>query len=279
MRAPESSWREWGGNGPVLHFGHANGFPPGTYRRLLGQLGGEFSPVSVEARPLWSGADPGSIDDWLPLAADLAGELARRGLRRIPGVGHSLGALMTLVASAADPGLFSAVVIIDPLLLTGHRSVLWGATKRLGQAHRLPLVRGARCRRDRWPDREVVRQTLATRPMFATWHPDVVEDYVLSGTRESTDGDFELTYPKSWEARIFQVAPHDLWSHVRRVEVPALFVRGSDSDTFLPEAAARVRRELPTAEVVELPDTTHFVPMEKPEELAAVILEFLSRVH
>ena len=278
MRAPESAWHEWGGAGPVLHFGHANGFPPGTYRRLLVLLAREFSPVSMEARPLWPGADPESIDNWLPLASDLSHELGRRRLRRLVGVGHSLGALTTLIASAADPGLFSAIVIIDPLLLTGRRAVFWGTTKRLGQAHRLPLVRGARCRRDHWTDSDVVRRTLATRPMFATWQPEVIEDYLTAGTREAESGGLELAYPRGWEARIFQVAPHDLWSHVRRVRVPALFVRGADSDTFLPEAAERVRRELPSAEVVEMPGTTHFVPMEKPEELAELILGFLRRV-
>ncbi len=85
----------------------------------------------------------------------------------------------------------------------------------------------------------------------------------------------QLRYPPEWEARIFEIAPHDLWDRLRRVAVPTLFVRGERSDTFLADAARRVEQELPGSTVSVMPGSTHFVPMERPEPLGRLVLDFL----
>ena len=103
----------------MLHFAHANGFPPGTYRKLLEELTESHHVVSMSARPLWPDSKPQDLRDWSDFAEDLRSEFDRRGLRGVIGVGHSLGAVASLLAAAADPGLFSAVIAIDPLILTG----------------------------------------------------------------------------------------------------------------------------------------------------------------
>ena len=108
--ARDGHWLDWGGSGPPLHFAHGNGFPPATYRKLIETLRRDSHVVSMEARPLWPGSDPQSLSNWPDLARDLKEELERRGLRGSVGVGHSLGAVVTLLAAAEDPGLFKAVV-------------------------------------------------------------------------------------------------------------------------------------------------------------------------
>ncbi len=62
--APPEAWTEWGGNGSAVVFGHANGFPPETYRVLLEELSRRFSVASFAARPLWPGSDPRSVSSW-----------------------------------------------------------------------------------------------------------------------------------------------------------------------------------------------------------------------
>ncbi len=80
-----------------------------------------------------------------------------------------------------------------------------------------------------------------------------------------------LRYPKAWEARIFELTPASVWRQLRRLTIPMLFIRGESSDTFLERAASRARRDLPTAHVVELAKSTHFVPMEHPREVVDLI--------
>ena len=58
------------------------------------------------------------------------------------------------------------------------------------------------------------------------------------------------------------------------VDVPVLVVRGETSDTLLPEAARRMGREMPDARVVDLAGASHFLPMERPDEVARLIVDF-----
>ncbi len=268
-------WCDWGGSGPALHFAHANGFPPGTYRKLIDELTNHHHVFSMAARPLWPDSRPRVLRDWSPLVEDLRAELDRRGVRRVVGVGHSLGAVISLLAAAADPGLFSAVVAIDPIIFTGVRSLFWGTAKKLGLGGRIRLVRGALRRRVQWADRDEARATYSSKSVFSSWDPEVLDDYLDVGIVDLPEGGVQLRYPREWEARIFAAAPHDLWAQLRQVSVPTLFVQGEHSDTFLDAARARVEREVPGSRAVVIADSSHFVPMERPSELARVIEEFL----
>ena len=259
----------------MLHFAHANGFPPGTYRRLIGELTKRHHVVSMPARPLWPDSRPENLRDWSVFAEDLREEFDRRGVRGIVGVGHSLGAVISLLAAAADPGLFSAVVAVDPLILTGAHSLFWGTVKAVGLGGRISLVRGARRRRELWSDRDQARTTYSSKKVFASWDPEVLDDYLDAGMVDLPQGGVRLRYPREWEARIFSAAPHNLWAQLRKVSVPTLFVQGEHSDTFLDAARARVEREMPASRTVVVAGSSHFLPMERPSELARAIEEFL----
>jgi pimeloyl-ACP methyl ester carboxylesterase len=270
-------WHDWGGSGPNVHFAHANGFPPGTYRKLAETLTERYHVVSMSARPLWSRESPEDLENWSELVDDLRAELGRRDLQGLLAVGHSLGGVASLLAAAEDPGLFRAVVAVDPLILTGRVSLFWGLMKRVGLGGRLGIVRGARSRRDRWPDRRVVHSSYRRKRIFERWDPEVLDDYIACGTTALPDGTLGLRYPKAWEARIFEIAPHDLWPRLRRLRVPTLIVQGEHSDTFREPAARRAARELSTTQVAVMPGTTHFVPMERPQELGELIIDFFEQ--
>ncbi len=274
---PQEAWTDWGGDGPPLHFAHANGLPPESYRTLLEPLTDTFRVVSFAARPLWSDDPPESLGDWTPLAEDLGRELDRREIEGVIGVGHSLGGVLTAMAAAADPKLFSALVLIDPVVFTFPRSWFWAAMKGLGQGGRLPLVQSARRRRDRWPDRETVAAAYRSKPAFAGWTEAAFNDYLEAGFVGSDDG-VRLRYPKAWEARIFEISPADVWTALRAIEIPVLFLRGANSETFLAGAAARASREMANVEVREIPATSHFLPFEDPDGVAGEIRAFVAEV-
>lgn len=278
LEPPDSAWIDWGGNGPALHLAHANGFPAGSYRSLIKQLTPSFRVVSMEARPLWSPDDPDTLRDWRQLAGDLRAELRRRGFRGLLGVGHSLGGTLTALAAAADPELFSALVLIDPVIFTWPRSWFWAITQRLGQTRRFPLVRRARGRRAYWSGRAAVRTAYRDRRAFAGWAPEAFEDYLAAGFVDAAEGGVRLRYPREWEARIFEVCPADVWRELARIAVPVLLLRGEASDTFLRPAARRGTRRIAGARSVEVAGSSHFLPFERPDAVAREIVRFAAEV-
>jgi pimeloyl-ACP methyl ester carboxylesterase len=270
-KVADDGWREWGGTGPVLHLAHANGFPPAAYRALIEPLTARFRVVTSDARPLRPGTDPRSIGSWDPLAEDLAATLDAHGVSEVIGVGHSLGGVLTAFAAGRRSRLFSRLVLVDPVLFSGVRGHLWGWTKRLGWANRLDLVCKARRRHDHWPDLAAVRAGWRSRKLFRRFDEQAFDDFVEAAVREDGAGGLALRYPKEWEARIFETTPHNPWPQLRKLRLPVLVLRGSDSDTLSPGAARRVARRVTGAAVEEVASTTHLLPFERPLEVASTI--------
>jgi pimeloyl-ACP methyl ester carboxylesterase len=267
---------DWGGTGPVLHLAHANGFPPGSYRKLIERLKPRYHVFTLRGRCLVPGEDPRAMRDWDDMADDLARALRARGLEGVVGVGHSMGGVATLLASVKDPGLFRAVVALDPVLFTGTRLLMLQTLGLLGLRHRVPPASLARRRRETWNSREEAATSYRKKALFQRFDPECFQDYLTHGLTEVPGGGFRLTIPRSWEARVFETSPRGLWRKLRAVPVPALVLRGEDSTTLLPAALERVQRVLPGVRTEAQPGT-HLFPLEQPEECGRRILSFLTR--
>ncbi|RKG79773.1 alpha/beta hydrolase [Corallococcus exercitus] len=269
---------DWGGSGPLLHFACANGFPPETYRKLFARLATRYHVVSLRPRPLMPDQDPKALTTWEELGEDLARELKARGRSGVLGVGHSVGGTSTLMASAANPGLFRAVVALDPVLVAGPRLWALRLMKLLGRMDRTAIVRGALRRRDRWTTREEAATAYRQRKLFKDWDADCFSDYITHGLVPTDAGDFKLRFPREWEARIFETFPADPWKLIRANAAPTLVLRGERSDTLLPDALARAEREMQRTRVDTLPLASHLFPMESPRETADRVLTFLDQL-
>jgi pimeloyl-ACP methyl ester carboxylesterase len=269
---------DWGGTGPVLHLAHANGFPPGTYRKLIELLRPRYHVFTLRNRWHVPGRHPREVQAWDDVAEDLVQALRARGLEGLVGVGHSLGSVTTLLAAAQQPRLFRAVVALDPVLLTGPRLLILRMLTLLRLRGFIPPASQARQRREVWNSREEAAAKLRHKPLFQQFDPECFQDYITSGLTGTPDGKFRLTIPRDWEARIFETSPRNIWQRLRSVSVPVLVMRGGDSNVFLPEALARVRGTMPGVRTEELPRTTHLFPLEQPGACAQRIHSFLDTV-
>ncbi|RPH57362.1 MAG: alpha/beta hydrolase, partial [Chloroflexi bacterium] len=102
---------DFGGNGPNLHFLHANGYPPACYLPLIERLNRQYHVSAMHLRPLWPGAQPKELGAWHPMSDDLALFVKERDFGPLIAVGHSIGAIVTLRAALRQPELFSALVL------------------------------------------------------------------------------------------------------------------------------------------------------------------------
>ncbi len=272
-------YEEFTGGEYPLHFAHANGYPPTAYRSLLKNLSLHYHVLAMCARPLWPAAFPNDLQDWKPLADDLADFLDQNHLHNLIGVGHSMGATTTLRLALRQPSLFSALVLIDPVLFPPWVILQWNLIYRLGLGYHLhPLVIGAMKRRNSFQSREEMFANYRKKSVFKRMDDDALQAYVDALACVKPGGGLELCYSPSWEARIYVTgvrADMDIWKGLRRLSPPLLIIRGAETNTFWKQTASMVKQRLPLAIINTIPNATHLVPLEQSVIVYGVILEFL----
>jgi pimeloyl-ACP methyl ester carboxylesterase len=269
---------DFGGQGPQLHFAHANGYPPECYKRMLTPLLEDYRVTAVYHRPLWHDGRPQELKSWRELADDLLLLFDSQGIADVIGVGHSLGAVVTMYAALQRPELFRALILIEPVFLMPamlQQVALRGAP--LG-AEDFDLVRIANSRRNSWSSRQEAFDHFRPKRVFARLSDDALWDYVYYGLRKEDNGDITLTYSAEWEAMIYALPPTDVWDLLPQVTHPTLALRGGETDTLVPAAWQLWRMSQPQAAFVEMPQVGHLLPMEEPDKTAAAIQAFLNKL-
>jgi pimeloyl-ACP methyl ester carboxylesterase len=229
---------------------------------------------------LWKGSDPNDIHDWEPFSDDLLKFLASQPTPVI-GVGHSIGAIVTLRAALREPGKFRALILLDPVLFVPSRVIGWNFISALGLGDRVhPLIRGTKKRRRAFDDLETVFRGYRSRNIFRYMSAENLRIYIEGITRPKADHTYELVYSPEWEAQIYRTAlrDFDIWRDLPKLDVPTLFIRGAETDTFLESAAKFIKWKQPRVQVETLDKSTHLLPLERPQEVFDMLQSFLREV-
>ncbi|MBC7958158.1 MAG: alpha/beta fold hydrolase [Cytophagales bacterium] len=250
---------------PRLFFAHANGFTPEAYRQLLQPLRSDYAVEAPALKPLRTGNMPAG--SWHEIAADL-GEMLDASAAATVGVGHSLGAVALLMAAAAQPKRFQHLVLIEPPAIAAWAAVLLRhAPASIRQ--KSPLARAARRRADRWATFEEALAQERSRRWFARVPDAVLSDVLEHGLREE-GGAWRLSFHKEWEARLYET-PTSVWPLLKQPLPPITLLRGAHSAVLGAAAAARWRLMRPQDRVIEVANSGHLLPLELPQQVAAVI--------
>ncbi len=264
---------EFGGEGPILHFAHPNGFTPATFRQFAQPLTRHYRVFGMCQRPLWNNSRPQALDSWHLLADDLIRFFDQQGWRDVIGAGLSSGAVATMLASLKRPSLFRALVLIEPVFLSP--SIIDLVNSEPNVIESLPLVKRTRRRRYQWPSRQAAFDHFRAKPNFSRWSDSALWDYVNHALHENLDGGVALTYLREWEAHIYVKFPRDVWQFIPQVTHPTLAIRAEESDTVYPEAWQLWQKMQPQAQFVQIAESGHMVPMERPSQVAEIMLDFL----
>ncbi|RJX34737.1 MAG: alpha/beta hydrolase [Desulfarculus sp.] len=271
---------DWGGSGPLLHLGHATGFCAGAYTPLARRLRQSFQVVGLDDRghgQSTAPADPRRIKDWMAFARDLKAFFQTLG-RPVIAAGHSRAGVASLLVAARWPELVRALILIDPTILPFSWMWWWYLAKKTGASRLVPIALRAARRRNLWASRADMLASYQGKGPFPAWQEGFLEAYVNEGSRLRADDRVELCCDPAWESAVFANCSHDIWRYVARVRCPTLVLYGQRSDTFLPAAVRRFSRLNPQAQMLGLERTSHFVPMERPQETAAAITAFVERL-
>jgi pimeloyl-ACP methyl ester carboxylesterase len=262
---------DWGDRGPDLFLVHANGFLGRVYRLMLAPLVEHYHVRTLDLRGQGD-SEKGETASyhWQSLANDVQGVIEQLGLQDFYAVGHSGGGALLAFYTATHPGRVKRLALLEPVILPHEPAFL----ARLS-ADNHPFIERARRRREVWDSHQQLFAAYQGKDAFASWREDVLWDYVRHGTYELPDGRIALKCPGEVEAQVFaNTMSLDVFSQIDKIDCPVLVLRGAHTDGPLFVAAERVARRVPQGSLVTVPDTGHFLAMEKPEEVAGIIGEY-----
>jgi pimeloyl-ACP methyl ester carboxylesterase len=271
---------DWGGRGLPAHFLHGNGFCAGTYTPFIRYLVDDLHILASDVRGHGGSDQPGvdRIRHWDIFAEDLKNLIEQKMPAPVVGMGHSLGAVTTYIAAATYPHLFSAIILIDPVILPHRRLWLLAVLRLLGLRGILPLAKMARRRRREFKGKqEALRLFAAGRGIFKNWSKEFVHAYLECGLLEKDEKTAVLNCDPELEAQIFESIPLNVWRYAKKIRCPVLAVRGELSDIFAADVAQQLKNSIADYELQTVPRTGHFPSMEKPKECAHLILDFVTR--
>jgi pimeloyl-ACP methyl ester carboxylesterase len=275
-----------GGSGLPLHFLHANGYPPACYKPLFELLKNEYHVFGMLLRPLWDETRPEEVDDWFSFSEDLRvflstyayGSTAQETPEPVIGVGHSIGAIVTLRAALRYPRKFRALVLFDPVLFVPQRLVEW-RVQRAKDPQSLPWLQLAQKRRRTFSDLDAVFKSYRSREVFRYISDENLRIYIEGITRKTESG-YELVYSPEWESRIYftSLQDFDIWNSLQNLRIPTLYIRGDETDTFLEDAAELVKQKQPHTRVEVVEKSTHIFPLERPQKTVEIMHNFFTEV-
>lgn len=231
-----------------------------NFDHLAPRLAGDYHVLAVDLR--------GHGDsDWHPDGAylvedytrDVEALLDRLQLRDVVLWGASTGGRVAQYLAGTRPELVAAVIVEDvgperPAAISSRRANRM-AQEENGWASEAELFA------------KVKGDNAAT--------PDaILEHFVRHGARRRDDG--RLVWKRD-PAILKGFVPTELWTQVRAIRAPIVYVLGGASTIVPPETQAALKEALPQARIVTLPGLGHYPSDEDPDAFLETVRSFLAQ--
>lgn len=255
------------GDGPPLLLAHCTGTHGRVWDPVIAELRRRFRVYAVDTRGHGHAGQPQDREAyaWRNCGLDLLAVIDALGLA--PGLraaGHSGGGAHLAYAESIRPGTFGRVVLFDPII--GPRKVFEGPS---------PLAESARRRRNSFETLDDARTRYRSKPPMNRWDERAFDAFIRHAFRPHPEGGVELRLPGPVEAWFYELGGAcDLYDAPEQLGFDALLVSGADSNVLA--LAEHLALRLPRARLEVLPATGHFIPQERPDESARIILDRLA---
>ena len=260
---------DWGGGGDPIIVLHATGLLGRIYAPIASALTRIGHVYSYDQRGHGdSSPAPDGQYDWQVTMDDLAGFITAMGFRGVRGFGHSAGATAIGSLACERPDLISRAVLAEPVIFESPDAPELG--------WRDPFMARTLKRRRVFDSVEAMFQNFESKPPYSAWDKAMLRDYCEFGTRVNADGKRELKCTPEIEARFYETSrDFDGLGRILRAQIPLLVLFGARSDSLGATLSDMIASKLKKGRVVNIADTGHFMPMEKPAEIAQMALDFL----
>ena len=251
---------DWGGDAkPPFVMVHGIDRVARTFDHLVQHFSDRYRVLAIDMRGHGdSGWDPKGrylVEDHV---SDFEGVVKQLGLRNLVLWGNSTGGRVVQVFAGKHPDLVSRVISED-VGPERPRQIADNYAKRVQQEQA------------GWAsEEELLAQLRKGNPRTS---PAVLESYVRYGTKRRPDGRIEW---KRDPQLVNGFVATDLWRFVRNIKAPILYMLGGRSTIVPPETQDELRKTLPNAQVITVPDVGHYPSDEQPEEVVRIVNRFLA---
>jgi pimeloyl-ACP methyl ester carboxylesterase len=232
------------------------------------------TPVSVSDDPKNPRLYHPAVSDYAKLVETVMAEVHRlreaNPTRPIIGVGHSMGAVSLWLTEIAHPGTFARLVLFEPV---------YNFSGPIREAVTSFLVASTLQQRSTWSSRANALAYLKTTRVFSMWHPEALEAFVNgSGLKDNDDGSVSLSVSPAMEAAFLSFDPVKFT--LEELETPRcriIFHGMKRSKMFMRKTFEELSQKWPTIYSMApmIPDASHLVNVEDPEQVAIRVVEEL----
>lgn len=259
---------------PTLLFVHATGFHGRVFDRVVESFP-QFHSIAFEQRG-HGRSEEVVIKHWQSQGQDLLAFITELGLENLIGIGHSMGG-HAMVDAAAKCHAFARLVLLDPTIATPEA---------YGDAAPLMPVEGdvhpAARRKDDFASPEEMIERLLPKGAYGRFETRILDDYCRYGLVPDGSGRFRLACRPEVEASVYMTSRSNgaVYDSVRSLDIPVTIIRAmappddaSRGDFSFSPTWPGLVDEFRNAREIHLPDCTHFIPMQMPDEVIRVINE------
>ena len=263
--------------GPRIVLSHGNGFSADMYYPFWSLLTDRFDVVIYDVRSHgWNPvSDLGGHNFWTFVDDNrTVFQAIDRHFGEKPKIGvyHSMSALIAILQEQND-SIFSALILFDPPL-----KLPWGTFEDMANME-FKMSTATLKRQYRFNTPEEFAVKLQGQSAFARMQDGMTDLFARTVLRPAADGSgYELCCPVEHEARIWEY--FSCWveySELENLACPVKVIGGDPTEhySFIP---SRDLHSIIHVDYDFIPETSHLLMLEKPQECAALTLEFLENL-
>jgi pimeloyl-ACP methyl ester carboxylesterase len=268
--------------GPRLALSHGNGLAIDGYLPFWQPLCDRYEVILFDFRQHgWNPSNAAWAHDWPAFIRDMEriwqGINQHFGARPTAGVFHSMSAICAILHNLEYGPRWDLMALFDPPFYArdGH------PLRERNQSAKFDLAARAKRRRESYSSPQEFARQLASVPAFRRWVPEAYELMARATLRrDDASGAWVLACPRELEARVFEAtADPTIWPRMAKLTVPVeLICADPDAEDAGPPAmiGQAMAVELPI-EYEAIPDTSHFLQIERPHECIRATEAFLTR--
>jgi pimeloyl-ACP methyl ester carboxylesterase/ABC-type molybdate transport system substrate-binding protein len=251
---------DWGSSGkqPLILL-HGIGRVAHTFDHVVEHFNESYHVIAVDLRghgeSAWDPERAYLVEDYVK---DIAGFVGALGLRDIVIWGNSTGGRVAQVFAGMQPDRVAAVIVED-VGPERPREIASRVTSRIQKEDETGWSSEA----------ELLAELKTGNPRTAE---EVLRALAHYGSKPRPDGRV-IWRRDPGIAKGF--VPTELWKQVAQIQSPILYIVGGRSAIVPPEIQEKLKRTLPQARIVTMPDAGHYPSEERPKEYLEIVDRFL----